>query len=78
MMVPAEQFLDELMDAFALTPPASDELSLVVTEIDLDLPVEARIDRDGMLLLTLSRGLLATGIANPLSRLRIHCGEQPS
>jgi len=41
---------------------------VVATDVDLTLPIEARIDRDG-LHASLPRGRMSTGFAAPLGRL---------
>lgn len=45
-------------------------LAVQVTDLRLDLPLEARFDVTG-LLATLPRGLLATGFDRPLDRVRL-------
>jgi hypothetical protein len=45
------------------------EASIVVTSVDLTLPLEARIARGGELLASLPRGRLATGFQMPHGRL---------
>ena len=73
-MIRLEQLLVHLIDALIDRPEAA-QAGVVISEFDLDLPVEARIDQSGAVLMTLPRGLLATGFENPLGRLRLHCEE---
>jgi hypothetical protein len=49
---------------------AESSVSLGVSEIELTLPVESRIGRDG-LALSAPRGRLATGFSVPHGRLRV-------
>lgn len=75
-MIRLEQLVHHLIDAFADHLPAQpSEGALIVTDLDLDVPVETRIAADGSVLMTLPRGLLATGFSLPLGRLRVHCEE---
>ena len=77
-MMRIEELIQQLIDTFAdRAPSQSADLRLVVSDFDLDLPVEARIANDGTVLMTVPRGLLATGFTLPISRLRLHC-EEPS
>ncbi len=48
----------------------ADSIAVQVTDLRLDLPLEARFD-DAGLLATLPRGLLATGFDHPLDRVRL-------
>src|SRR5690606_37039548 len=70
VMTRVESLLEHLVDAFTATAP---EAGMAVTGLSLDVPVEAAIAEDGALLMTLPRGLLATGFEPPLGRLRLHC-----
>jgi hypothetical protein len=67
--------LGDLLVALAEALPAgagAPELGAVVqvTSIDMALPVEARIERDGVLRASLPRGRMATGFHVPHGQLR--------
>lgn len=74
-MMRIEELIQQLIDTFADRAPQSADLRLVVSDFDLDLPVEARIGNDGTVLMTVPRGVLSTGFNMPISRLRLHCEE---
>jgi hypothetical protein len=66
-----EALVEHLADAFATVPEAVPGLGIEVTEVRMDLPVEARIVGGGELEMSLPRGKLRTGVALPLGRLRV-------
>jgi hypothetical protein len=66
-----EELVEHLADAFAASPPAIDGLGIEVTEVRMDLPVEARIVRGGAVEMSLPRGMMATGFGLPHGRLRL-------
>lgn len=71
-MTRIEQLLEHLADAFAGAAPQVPGLGIEVTEVRMDLPVEARIVRGGALEMSLPRGQLATGFGGlPHGRLRL-------
>ena len=78
-MTRLEELVGRLVESLA-EPELSDAgpTRMVVTALDLDVPVETRIGDDGALLATLPRGLLATGFEPPVGRLRLHCQEMRS
>jgi len=65
-----EQLLEHLADAFAGSPPEVPGMGIEVTEVRMDLPVEAKIVRGGEVEMSLPRGMLATGFGWPHGRLR--------
>jgi hypothetical protein len=75
-MTRVDELVGHLVDSLAAYSADHDaDADVLVTSLDLDLPVEARVADDGVLLMSLPRGLLATGFELPLGRLRVHCGE---
>ena len=70
-MTRVEELLEHLADAFATAPPEVPGLGVEITEVRMDLPVEARIVRGGELEMSLPRGMLRTGFGMPLGRLRM-------
>ncbi|HEU4561503.1 MAG TPA: hypothetical protein VFS20_26855 [Longimicrobium sp.] len=70
-MTRIEQLVEHLADAFSGAPPEVPGLGIEVTEIRMDLPVEAKIVRGGEVEMSLPRGQLATGFALPHGRLRL-------
>lgn len=75
-MTRLEELIEQLVDAFAVAPPEAPGLGLAVSEVSLDLPVEARIVRGGAVEMSLPRGMLATGFAFPHGRLRLRLAEE--
>jgi hypothetical protein len=47
-----------------------DGVVVQVTDFQVNLPLESRMDADGSLRVTLPRGMLATGFDPPLARIR--------
>jgi hypothetical protein len=75
-MMRLEHLLNHLIDAFSdASAGHTHDAGLVVSELELDLPVESRFDKDGTVLMTLPRGQLATGFSWPHGRLRMQCAE---
>ena len=80
-MIPLEELLGGLLAA--LLPGIEDRgsridgkaPSLVITELQLDVPVEATIAHNGTVMATTPRGLMSTGFELPLGRLRLLCEE---
>ena len=70
-MTRIEELVEHLADAFAASPPAVPGLGIEVTEVRMDLPVEARIVSGGAVEMSLPRGMMATGFGLPHGRLRI-------
>jgi hypothetical protein len=68
-MTPFAAFLEALVDGLP-QPIGSAEAGarVTATDVDLALPIEIRIERDG-LHASLPRGRMATGFAFPLGRL---------
>jgi hypothetical protein len=70
-MTALDQMVVDLGDALpALAGGPSDGISIGVTEVDLELPVESRIGAIG-LEVTAPRGRLATGFSMPHGRLHV-------
>lgn len=65
-----EDLLSDLLDAL---PPdaggADDGVRVLVTSVDVDVPIESRIAPGGQLRACLPRGRLRTGFELPLGRL---------
>lgn len=70
-MTRIEQLLEHLADAFGGAAPEVPGLGIEVTEVRMDLPVEAKIVRGGEVEMSLPRGMLATGFGMPHGRLRL-------
>lgn len=70
-MTPIEQLLEHLADAFATAPPPVPGMAIEVTEVKVDLPVEAKIVAGGAVEMSLPRGMMATGFGWPHGRLRM-------
>ncbi len=70
-MTPIEQLVEELADAFGGSTPEVPGMAIEVTEVQVDLPVEAKIVGGGAVEMSLPRGQLATGWAMPHGRLRM-------
>jgi hypothetical protein len=67
-----EELVEHLAAAFAGEHPQVPGLGMEVTEVRMDLPVEARIVRGGEVEMSLPRGMLRTGFGGlPLGRLRV-------
>jgi hypothetical protein len=67
-----EELIEHLAGAFAGETPQVPGLGMEVTEVRMDLPVEARIVRGGEVEMSLPRGMLRTGFGGlPLGRLRV-------
>lgn len=78
-MTRIEHLLQHLVSAFSERASGrAAQAGLIVSELQLDLPVEARFAEDGDVLMTLPRGLLATGFSLPHGRLRVTCEELAS
>lgn len=75
-MTRIEELIDQLAEAFAVAPPEAPGLGIVVSEVSLDLPVEARIVRGGAVEMSLPRGMLSTGFSLPHGRLRLRFAEE--
>ena len=70
MMVGFDELLIELLRA--LPTSAGDEDShIAVTDLDMTLPLEVRIDSRGTLKATLPRGRMTTGFELPHAHLRV-------
>ncbi|MFL5540756.1 MAG: hypothetical protein ACJ8J0_17320 [Longimicrobiaceae bacterium] len=70
-MTRLEALVEHLAEAFAGAHPEIPGLGIEVTEVRMDLPVEARIVRGGELEMSLPRGMMRTGFGMPLGRLRM-------
>lgn len=71
-MTRIEELIEHLAGAFAGRHPQVPGLEIGVTEVRMDLPVEARIVRGGEVEMSLPRGMLRTGFGGlPLGRLRV-------
>jgi hypothetical protein len=78
-MMRIEHLLNHLIDAFTDASARNTiDAGLLVSELQLDVPVETRFDHDGAVLMTLPRGQLATGFSLPHGRLRLKCAEVAS
>jgi len=66
-----EELLEHLADAFGGAAPRVPGLGIEVTEVRMDLPVEARIVHGGAVEMSLPRGQLRTGFGVPHGRLRL-------
>jgi hypothetical protein len=75
-MIRLELLLQHLLEAFTAAESGQlNDAGLVVDEVNLDLPVEARFAHDGAVLMTLPRGIMTTGFGLQHGRLRLHCVE---
>lgn len=70
-MTRVEELVEHLADAFGGATPEVPGIGIEVTEVRMDLPVEARIVRGGELEMSLPRGMMKTGFGLPLGRLRL-------
>jgi hypothetical protein len=70
MMVGFDQLLIELMRSLP-TSAGDEDSQIAVTDLDLEVPLEARIESRGTLKATLPRGRMSTGFDVPLARLRV-------
>jgi hypothetical protein len=66
-----EELIAHLAGAFAADVPQAPGLGMEVTEVRMDLPVEARIVGGGEVEMSLPRGMLRTGFGLPHGRLRV-------
>ena len=69
-MSPIGQLLTEMLDELPLSVRDGDE-AVHVSSVDLALPVETRIGKDGTLMATAPRGRLATGFDPQLGMLTV-------
>ncbi|HET6762714.1 MAG TPA: hypothetical protein VFH27_03555 [Longimicrobiaceae bacterium] len=71
-MTRIEELIGHLAGAFGGDVPEAPGLGMEVTEVRMDLPVEARIVHGGEVEMSLPRGMLRTGFGGlPLGRLRL-------
>jgi len=73
--MPLEDLIRELARAFGSEGADAARAPIRVLGVDLEVPVEARLERDGALSATLPRGMWFTGFAAPHGRLRLSIGE---
>ncbi len=70
MMVGFDELLIELLRALP-TSAGDEDSQITVTDLELTLPLEARIDARGTLKATLPRGRMTTGFDLPHAHLRV-------
>jgi hypothetical protein len=73
--------LDDLLVALGqalLDGAGASQAGLAVTAVDVTVPIEARVDRDGQLRASLPRGVMATGFQLPHARLHARFVSTPA
>ena len=76
-MIALEELLLALVEEVPLEVGSHDAgIVVAVDELELSVPIESRMGRDGRLLASVPRGQLATGFDAPQGQLAIACARR--